>query len=129
MANSDSGALVMSTKAQKANDTHTPDDCIQARITMVKAMDDSYLFATMLTTVQKLCLKVERFQYAYGWITQWAKTKAFIIYPDGTPPTTILMPLITIENGVHPWTISWHDVPLKASELEFLWAKVDDPGW
>ena len=119
----------MSTKAQKANESHTPDDHIPARITMVEATDDSYLFATTLTTLQRLCLEAERFQYAYGWITQWAKTKVFVIHPDGMPPAMISMPSITIAEGVHPWTISWHDVSLKTGELEFLRAKVDDPGW
>ena len=120
MASSDSGALGMSTKAQKANNNHTPDDHICPRITMVEAMYDSYLFVTMLTTLQKLCLKVERFQHTYGWMTQWAKTKAFVIQPDGMLPTTILLPSITITDGTHPWTISWHDIPLKAGELKSL---------
>jgi hypothetical protein len=122
MESSDSGALVMSMKAQKANESHTLDDHIQARITMVEAMDDSYLFATTLTTLQRLWLKAERFQYAYRWITEWAKTKVFIIHPlaNGMPPTMILMPLITITEGVHPWTISWCDISLKTGELKFL---------
>jgi Reverse transcriptase (RNA-dependent DNA polymerase) len=129
LASSDSGALVMSTKALKTNNVHTPDDRIQARVTMVEATDDSYLFALTLTTLRKLCLEAERFQYAYGWLTQWSKTKAFVICPDGTQPPTILMPSITVAEGVHPWTVSNHDVPLKPGELEFLRAKVDDPGW
>ena len=96
---------------------------------MVDATDDSYLFALTLTTLRKLCLEAERFQYAYGWLTQWSKTKAFVICPNGTPPPTISMPSITVATGIHPWTISNHDVPLKSGELEFLRAKVDDPGW
>ena len=39
------------------------------------------------------------------------------------------MPSITVAMGIHLWTILNHDVPLKSSELEFLQAKVDDPGW
>jgi hypothetical protein len=39
------------------------------------------------------------------------------------------MPSITVAEGIHLWTISQHEVPLNAGELEFLRAKVDDPGW
>ena len=87
---------------------------------MVEATDDSYLFATMLTTIQKLCLEAERFQYAYGWLTQWTKTKAYVIYPAGEPPPTVTMPSITVAQGIHLWTISQHKVLLNAGELEFL---------
>src|SRR5882762_492695 len=128
LASTDRGALIMTSKANKANDFHTPDDRLQARITMVEATDDSYLFAISLTTLQRLCLEAERFQYAYGWLTQWTKTKAYVIYPDKDPPPTVTMPSITVAEGIHPWTISHHEVPLKASELKFLHAKVDDPG-
>src|ERR1700683_3703121 len=129
MASSNSGALVMSTKAQKANESHTPDDHIPARITMVEATDDSYLFATTLTTLQRLCLEAERFQYAYGWLTQWTKTRAYVIYPNEESPLTVTMPSIKVAEGIHPWTISQHVIPLKAGELEFLCVKVDDPSW
>jgi hypothetical protein len=129
LASSDQGALVMTSKANKANDFHTPDDYLQARITMVEATDDSYIFATSLTTLQRLCLEAERFQYAYGWLTQWTKTRAYVIYPGEDSPLTVTMPSITVAEGIHPWTISQHEVPLKAGELEFLRAKVDDPGW
>jgi hypothetical protein len=129
LASTDRGALVMTSKANKANDFHTPDDRLRARITMVEATDDSYLFAISLTTLQRLCLEAERFQYAYGWMTQWTKTKAYVIYPNGDSPSTVTMPSITVAEGIHPWTISQHEIPLKAGELEFLRAKVDDPGW
>src|SRR5882762_91102 len=65
----------------------------------------------------------------YGWLTQWTKTKVYILYPNGDPPTTVTMLSITVAEGVYPWTISQHEVLLKAGELEFLHAKVDDPGW
>src|SRR6202050_3137164 len=116
--------MEMMTKAHKASNIHTPADHIK-----VEATDDSYLFALTLTTLQRLCLEAERFQYVYRWITQWSKTKAFVICPDGTPPATVSMLSITIAAGVHPWNISRHEVPLKAGELEFLRTKVDDPGW
>ena len=83
----------------------------------------------MLTTLQRLCLEAKKFQYTYGWLTQWTKTKAYIIYPGGDPLSTVTMPSITIVEGIHPWTISQHEIPLKAGQLEFLHAKVNDPGW
>ena len=129
IAKNDQGALVMATKAYKAENCHTPDNHLQARITMVEATDDSYLFATSLTMLQKLCLEAERFQYAYGWLMQWAKTKAYVIYPIGEPPPTVTMPSIMVTEGIHPWTISQHEISLKSGELKFLCAKVDDPGW
>jgi hypothetical protein len=36
---------------------------------------------------------------------------------------------VTIQEGIHPHTVSWHDVPLRIGELEFLHCKVDDPVW
>ena len=87
---------------------------------MAEAMDDSYLFAPTLTTLQILCLEAERFQYTYGWLTQRTKTKAYVIYPAGDPPSTVAMPSITVMEGICLWTISQHEVPLNAGELEFL---------
>jgi hypothetical protein len=59
----------MTMKANKANNFHTPNDQLQAKITMVEATDESYLFAITLTALQNLCLEAERFQYTYGWLT------------------------------------------------------------
>ena len=96
---------------------------------MVEATDDSYIFATNPKSLAKFCLEMEQFQYAYGWLTQWAKTSAYIINPQGEVDKTIKMPSVTVQNDVDPWNISYHDVPLKVNELEFLRTKVDDPGW
>jgi hypothetical protein len=82
LTSTDQGALGMTSKANKANYFYTPDDRLQARVTMVEATDNSYLFATSLSTLQRLCLEAKRFQYAYRWLTQWTKTKAYVIYPD-----------------------------------------------
>jgi hypothetical protein len=40
-----------------------------------------------------------------------------------------MMPSITVAEGIHPWTVFQHEVPLKVGELKFPRAKVDDPGW
>src|ERR1700683_5811414 len=39
------------------------------------------------------------------------------------------MPSITIQDGVHPYVVSNHDVTLRVGELEFLRCKVEDPAW
>jgi hypothetical protein len=72
---------------------------------------------------------MEHFQFAYGWLTQWEKTYAYLLGPSGPVPSTVSMPSITIQDGIHPHTVTWHEVPLKIGELEFLRCKVDDPIW
>jgi hypothetical protein len=89
-------------------------------MTMVEATDDSYIFALTLQALSAFCLEMERFQYAYGWLMQWAKTYAYILCPSGPTPDTVSMPSITIQEGIHPHTIKWYDVPLRVGELEFL---------
>jgi len=96
---------------------------------MVEATDDSYIFALTLQALRSFCLEMERFQFAYGWLTQWVKTSAYVLYLSGPTPEMVLMPSITNRDGVHPHTITWHDVPLRVGELEFLRCKVDDPVW
>src|ERR1700683_4114230 len=108
---------------------HSPDDSLQLPVTMVEATDDSYIFALTLQALQSFCLEMERFQFAYGWLTQWAKTTVYRLGPPGPAPDTVSMPSIPIQEGAHPHTISWHDVPRRIGELEFLCCKVDDPVW
>jgi hypothetical protein len=108
---------------------HTPLDTNPLQVTVVEATDDSYLFATTQTTLAKFCLEIEQFQYAYGWLTQWTKMKAYIMNPPGVVAETIKMPSVTTQEGINPWVISYHDVPLYMGELEFLRAKVNLWEW
>jgi hypothetical protein len=110
-------------------DMHTPDDSSHLHVTMVEATDDLYIFARTLKTLCSFCLEMECFQFANGWFTQWEKTSAYLLYPSGPAPNTVSMPSITIQDGIHPHTVTWHDVPLRSGELEFLRCKVDDPVW
>ena len=73
LAKNDPGTLVLKSKSHKSGDPHTPLDNIQLQVTMVEATDNSYLFATTPGTLAKFCPEMERVQYAYGWLTQWAK--------------------------------------------------------
>ena len=72
---------------------------------------------------------MERFQFAYGWLTQWTKTSAYLLGPLSSNPDTVSIPSVTIQDGIHPHTVTCHDVPLRVGELEFLRCKVDDPVW
>jgi hypothetical protein len=108
---------------------HSPDDSRRLPVTMVEATDDSYIFALTLKALQSFCLEMERFQFVYGWMTQWAKTSAYLLGPSGPISDTVSMPSITLQEGVHPHTITWHEVPIRIGELEFLRCKVDDPVW
>lgn len=95
---------------------------------MTEATDDSYIFATKLPTLTRFCLGMERFQFAYGWITQWLKTKLFVLSATGQIPDWLEMESVTLDEGVHPWTISKRRVLVILGELEFLRIKVDNPG-
>ncbi|KAF9008468.1 hypothetical protein BDZ89DRAFT_1079046 [Hymenopellis radicata] len=73
-----------------------------------------------------VCLEAERFQYAYGWLSNWPKCKIFALGVKGDVPKSLSMPSVTLAPGVHPWTVTHHDVPVVRNELEFLRTKVDD---
>ena len=122
-----SGALTISSSSHERLDPHLPDDYISLPIRMIEATDDSILFARSLPALQSFCLLEERFQFAYGWLTNWLKTTAYVLSPSETPPETVSLPSITVKPGVSPLTITYHDVPLIKNELEFLRVKIDNP--
>jgi hypothetical protein len=127
VANSTAGSLNISTLAHDRLDPHLPNDYISLPIRMIEATDDSILFAESLPALQSFCLLEERFQFAYGWLTNWNKTTAYILSPEGIQPETVSFPSITVEPYVSPLTVTYHDVPLVCNELEFLRVKIDDP--
>lgn len=109
------------------NDPHLPNDELSLNPIMVEATDDSYIFAAdHVEGLQFFTLHLERFQYAYGWITSWSKSKAFVINPQGIPPPTIPIPSINLLPGHHD-DMHWHDVTLKPTKPEFLKTTIDDP--
>ena len=69
---------------------------------------------------------MERFQYAYGWMTQWSKSMACVLSAAMDQPNSISLPSVTIQRGVNPLILTEHEVPLIHDELEFLRAKVDN---
>jgi hypothetical protein len=116
LAHNSPDTLIIGSKTE----AHSPEDSRQLPVTMVEATDDSYIFALTLQALQSFCLEMEHFQFVYGWMMQWVKTSAYLLGPSGPTSGTVSMPSITIQEGIHPHTVSWHDVPLIFGELEFL---------
>ena len=130
IASKECGAVTLTTDVmRKGQEPHLPEHGLQARITMVEATDDSIIFAKDLKTLQDFTLIMERFQYEYGWRTSWKKTVAYsICLPNDEQSPSIQMPSITLpENGHYDEEkVTWHEVPLKLGEIQFLRARVDD---
>jgi hypothetical protein len=78
------GALTLSSSSCSHGDPHLPDDHIKLPIHMTKATDDSLIFACTIPALQTFCLLEERFQYAYGWLTNWQKTVALHLVTQRT---------------------------------------------
>ena len=129
VASETAGALTITTSTHDRNDPHLPDDNLSLPIHMIEATDDSIIFARSIPALQSFCLLAERFQYAYGWLTNWTKTTAFVLSPDGTQPDTLSMPSITVQSGVSPLVVTDHSVPLVPNELDFLRVKINNPSY
>jgi hypothetical protein len=95
LARNSPDTLIIRSKAE----AHSPVDSMELPVTMVEATDDSYIFALTLQTLGSFCLEMEQFQFAYGWLTQWAKTSAYVLALLSNAPDTVSMPSITIQNG------------------------------
>ena len=124
----DDGTLIIRSSKHNEGDPHLPEDAIKTQVTMTKATDDSYIFTTKLPTLISFCLAMEHFQFVYGWLMQWLKTRLYVLCLKGQVPNNIEMESITVKEGVHPWTVTKHAVPAITNKLEFLGTKVDDPG-
>ncbi len=81
LASESEHTLVIRTESEVRNDPHLTIDLKQLTVTMAEAMDESFLFAKTLTGLQYFCLCMERFQFAYGWLTQWLKTMVYLLQP------------------------------------------------
>ena len=124
----DDGTLIIRLSKHNEGNPHLPEDAIETRVTMTEATDDPYIFTMKLPTLISFCLAMEHFQFVYGWLMQWLKTRLYVLCLKGQVPNTIEMESITVKEGVHPWTMMKHAVPAITNELEFLHMKVDDPG-
>jgi len=123
----DPDALVIKSGSMSRDDPHLKDARLSLRVAMVEVTDDSYIFSRSLVSLQRNALAMERFQYAYGWLTQWAKSKAYILSAAGDHPDTVKFQSVSTGRGVNPLAITEHDVALIRDDLDFLRAKVNDP--
>lgn len=121
----DLDALVI-TGSMLRDDPHLKDARDGLLIAMVEATDDSCIFSKTLELLQHNALAMERVQYAYGWLTQWAKSKAYVLSAVGEHPETVKFQSVSTRVGVNPLDITEHDVALIKDDLDFLRTKVND---
>ncbi|KAJ3519848.1 hypothetical protein NMY22_g13013 [Coprinellus aureogranulatus] len=127
LTKTDPDSLVITTKLHKTGDPHREEDNLRLTVAMVEATDDSYLLSRTLEGLRRETLEMERFQYAYGWLTSWQKTSAYVLNPKTEHPPRIKMPSVTLAEGQDYRTITEHEIPLIQDELDFLRTSVDDP--
>jgi hypothetical protein len=125
----DKDALIITSSSKERKDPHTSDADRSILIAMVEATDDSYIFSKSIESLQRNTLTMERFQYAYGWLTNWTKSNAYILAP--TPGITydneIMFDSVSTAHGVDPMVITKHTVIMIKDDMDFLRAKVDNP--
>jgi hypothetical protein len=66
----DPDALVISPSNKERNQPHLINAENELLVAMVEATDDTYIFSKSIDSLVSHTLKMERFQYAYGWQTQ-----------------------------------------------------------
>ncbi|KAJ7827315.1 hypothetical protein B0H13DRAFT_2241019 [Mycena leptocephala] len=124
----DPDSLVITMVNALKADPHLQNDKLQVVVAMVEATDDSFLFAKSLRAVQ---------DFVFTWNASscvWmadSMVQDVRIHPERQGPGSpgpALFPSITVQPGVDPWTIQNYDVPVIRTGLDFLNAKVDDPG-
>ena len=127
LALSDPDCVIIQSTSKRVNNPHLPDDAASLRFTMAEATDDSYIAALTFSALQRFTLAMERFQFLYGWLTSWEKTTLHILNSSDTTPKNLPLLSITNTQGIDPWTISEHEVPVSTNEFNFLRTQVDDP--
>ncbi|KAG2348417.1 hypothetical protein BDR05DRAFT_835286, partial [Suillus weaverae] len=104
---------------------HVPADHLSLALAMCEATDDSLLIVGSLQSLERSCLAMERFQAAYGWLTNWDKSAVFILnVPD--PPVSLLLPSVLPANPASQ-VVCMHSVRVIPSHVEFLCVSVNDP--
>lgn len=126
LASESEHTLVLRTESATQNNPHLDSDLKHLTVTMVEATDDSFIFAKTLTGLQYFCVSMERFQFAYGWLTQWLKTVVYALQPRGEVPEKVTMPSITNKPGKDPWSITYHPVPVLVNQMEMLRTRVNN---
>ncbi|KAF8157253.1 hypothetical protein B0H34DRAFT_798547 [Crassisporium funariophilum] len=125
----DKDALIVTTMSKKREDPHFDRANLELLVAMVEATDDTYIFSKSIDSLIKNTLEMERFQYAYGWQTQWSKSNAYVIAPkkDKEYPETITFDSVTVGREVNPLRITEHTIALIKDDIDFLRTKVDNP--
>lgn len=122
-------ALIVTSTSNERKDPHSPDARVKIQVAMVEATDDTYIFSKTIESLQRNTLEMERFQYAYGWLTQWSKSNAYILAPEKETiyPDEITFQSVSVGQGVDPMIITEHKIALIKNDLDFLRTKVDNP--
>jgi hypothetical protein len=92
---------------------------------MVKAMDDSVIFATSLPLLHHFVLSAECFQAAYGWLTSWQKSLLLLRNIPHLPPT-LHMPSVDLEDMFSDRTLMC-DVVVVSDHMQFLQVAINNP--
>ena len=123
----DDDALIIASSSMERGDPHTKDADTKLLVGIVEATDDTYIFSRSLASLIVNTLAMERFQYAYGWLTQWSKSRAYILAGPKDHPRHAEFQSVSTAPGTDPLLITEHRVEIVADELEFLRTKVNDP--
>ena len=125
----DKDALIVTSNSKKQKDPHLKDAGLELPIVMVEATDDTYIFSRTIKSLQQNTLAMERFQYAYGWLTNWSKSNAYLITPEAGKqyPNNITFQSVLVGRGVDPLVETEHTILLIKDDLDFLRTKVDNP--
>ena len=128
--NTDKDTLIITTSSNERGDPHLKIADKKLQVAMVEATDDTYIFSKSIQSLMENTLKMERFQYAYRWQTQWTKSYAYILTPEANNdfPETLTFQSVSIGGReVDPLTITEHPITLIKNDLVFLRTKVDNP--
>ena len=120
-------ALVITSGSMQRDDPHLKDARLSLHVAKVEATDNSYIFSKSLASLQHNTLAMEHFQHAYGWLTQWAKSKAYMLSAMSDQPDVVNFQSVSTGRRVNPLAMTEYDVALIKDDLDFLRTKVNDP--
>ena len=123
----DKDALIISSSSMEQCDPYLKDAEVKLMVGMVEATDGSYIFSKSLVSLISNTLAMERFQYTYGWLTQWSKSYAYILCRPKDHPNYATFQSVSTAPNTNPLTITEHQVELVVNEIEFLRTRVNDP--
>ena len=87
----------------------------------------SYFLQDLLSNDEDALVVSSSSMYAYGWRTQWSKSRAYVLAGPKDHPNHAVFHSVSIAPDTDPLAITEHRVELVANELDFLRTKVNDP--